>query len=533
MPSLQSEGPLGRKRKREDAVVRSSTDRSSKARKIETTKSQVDEEILLLESQILKSRRHYNKISTLLHYCRNHRGQRRKSITAAVALCRVFCRLIVCGSMSKRPDAPENETIVVQWLRSQLEAYHVMLLDHFFTDDAGMQSTALTLLMRLLKDEAESLDLKAEYTRRDGAFSRLISRIVSLDTAHVIRQEFMDKFLQPYDDVRYFGFACLRYVDGPEFQLYIGADVLEGKQRTNRSWAARCIQTRTTTSRSTPDQKQAQELWLQILRHSLTKSQRKTVLSKMAARIAPWFTRLELLMDFLTDSFNAGGSIALAALSGIFHLMQNKNLDYAQFYLKLYSLLTPDALHSKRHSHFLRLLDTFLSSTHLPAALVASFIKRLSRLALFAPPSTIVVIIPWVYNILRSHPSCTFMVHKRPGCIDATLREGLDDPFDMEHPDPMESNATESSLWELHALQTHYHPNVSMIAKIISEQFLKQAYNLEDFLDHSYASMLSTELLKKIKKPPVVEYGIPKKIFLGDIDSPDKNHLLATVWDFA
>jgi U3 small nucleolar RNA-associated protein 19 len=64
--------------------------------------------------------------------------------------------------------------------------------------------------------------------------------------------------------------------------------------------------------------------------------------------------------------------------------------------------------------------------------------------------------------------------------------EGMDDPFDMEEEDPMQTGAIESSLWEIETLQSHYHPNVATLAKIISEQFTKRSYNLEDFLDQSY-----------------------------------------------
>lgn len=233
--------------------------------------------------------------------------------------------------------------------------------------------------------------------------------------------------------------------------------------------------------------KQAQKMWMAILSQNLSKAQRKTILSLMPIQIAPWFLKVELLMDFLTDSFNVAGSTSLMALSGLYYLMQNKNLDYPQFYQKLYSLLDASILHSKHRSRFFRLLDTFLASTHLPAALVASFIKRLSRLTLHAPPSGIVVVVPWIYNILKDHPSCTFMIHRT---TELEKHEyGWGDPFRMEEPDPMETDAFESSLWEIHMLQTHYHPNVATIAKIISEQFTKQAYNLEDFFDHSYATV--------------------------------------------
>lgn len=233
--------------------------------------------------------------------------------------------------------------------------------------------------------------------------------------------------------------------------------------------------------------KQAQRAWLKLLRRDLGKSQRKFVLEMVSHRIAPWFMKIELLLDFLTDSFNFGGSISLLSLSGLFYLIQHKNLDYPHFYQKLYSLLDSDILHSKHRSRFFRLLDTFLASTHLPAALVASFVKRIARLSLFAPPAGIVVVVPWIYNLLKSHPGCTFMIHRNG---DICQKEGnYGDLFREEEPNPMETRALESSLWEIQTLQSHYHPNVATLAKIISEQFTKQSYNPEDFLDHSYGTV--------------------------------------------
>jgi U3 small nucleolar RNA-associated protein 19 len=72
---------------------------------------------------------------------------------------------------------------------------------------------------------------------------------------------------------------------------------------------------------------------------------------------------------------------------------------------------------------------------------------------------------------------------------------GFEEVFLPEETDPMATKAIESSLWELVQLQTHYHPNVATIAKVISEQFTKHSYNMEDFLDHSYASVSGVYLL--------------------------------------
>lgn len=224
----------------------------------------------------------------------------------------------------------------------------------------------------------------------------------------------------------------------------------------------------------------------------MDKEQRKLILGAMTTSVAPWFMKPELLMDFLTDSYNTGGSTSLLALSGVFYLIQERNLDYPSFYRKLYSLLDSGILHSKHRSRFFRLLDTFLSSTHLPAALVASFLKRLSRLALNATPSGAIPVIPWIYNLLKKHPTCTFMIHRVTRNLKAKEileNHGLTDPFLMDEEDPMETHAIDSSLWEIVMLQDHVHPNLATLAKIISEQFTKHAYNLEDFLDHSYSTV--------------------------------------------
>jgi U3 small nucleolar RNA-associated protein 19 len=238
--------------------------------------------------------------------------------------------------------------------------------------------------------------------------------------------------------------------------------------------------------------KHAQAAWLAVMKAEMGKDRRKRILGLMTPSIAPWFIKPELLMDFLSDSYNAGGSTSLLALSGVFYLIQERNLDYPSFYRKLYSLLDSQLLHSKHRSKFFRLLNTFLASTHLPAVLVASFVKRLSRLTLHAPPGGIVAVVPWIYNLLKRHPTCTFMIHREirdPEAKKLLEDEGMDDPFLPDEDDPMETNAIDSSLWEIVMLQTHYHPNVATLAKIISEQFTKQAYNLEDFLDHSYGSV--------------------------------------------
>lgn len=52
------------------------------------------------------------------------------------------------------------------------------------------------------------------------------------------------------------------------------------------------------------------------------------------------------------------------------------------------------------------------SSSHLPVYLVAAFAKRLARLALTAPPTALVIVLPFIYNLIRRHPSCRVLIHK-------------------------------------------------------------------------------------------------------------------------
>lgn len=267
--------------------------------------------------------------------------------------------------------------------------------------------------------------------------------------------------------------------------------------------------------------------WYSAVNAPMSRAQKKALLKKLQSpEVLSSLRRPEMLMDFFTDCVSLTPpdlSLAVPALSGLFQLIISRNLDYPQFYTRLYSLLDGDVLHSKYRSKLLRHLDTFLAPTnHIPLATIASFIKRLSRLALFAPPAAIIAIVPFVYNLLKEHPTCTFMLHRSPYPPYTKSKENLGvDPYNPQEMDPQRTNALDSSLWELHTLQDHYNPTVAQICRIVSEQFTKQQYNIEDFLDHGYATMLESELKKDGKKEPVIEYRIPKKLFEKELDEAE------------
>ncbi|KAJ8473364.1 hypothetical protein ONZ51_g7916 [Trametes cubensis] len=228
-----------------------------------------------------------------------------------------------------------------------------------------------------------------------------------------------------------------------------------------------------------------------------TKAYSLRVLNVLHRGVIPHLTRPILIMDWVSSSVDHGGTVGLLALNALFTLMKEYNLDYPSFYTRLYAFLDRDVLHLKHRARFFRLTELFLSSTHLPATIVASFVKRLSRLSLNAPPAAVVMLIPFTYNMLRRHPALMGMIHRNEELTGADC-----DGFDAHEANPTLTNALESSLWELYSHRQHYHAAVSTLAKIFEEAFTRPSYAMEDFLDHTYGTLFETEVKRKIRKEP-------------------------------
>ncbi|OOF96395.1 hypothetical protein ASPCADRAFT_206590 [Aspergillus carbonarius ITEM 5010] len=549
MPAPTLAAATSKKRKN----VKSSGVPSSKRRAVAESDGAVAmADIQQLEDQISESRKHYNNIATLISML-NADGSTKPNMPVAVALCRVFSRLIAGGNMTETSRAAENEKIIVAWLKERCREYQKLLLSIIRQCDSSSQVSALTLCLCLINERATHLSGDDIQDWSSGLFKGVFEAVVEARDGQTVLSDFIEK-AKEFEDVRYYTFMQLAdYADTERstetidilISILSACDSVPGPEHEFESFYTQSSKKNKKVLSVNSHKKRAQDAWLAILRNNLAQSQRKALLRIMVHNIEPWFNRPELLMDFLTDSYNVGGATSLLALSGLFYLIQEKNLDYPQFYQKLYSLLDADLLHSKHRSRFFRLMNTFLASTHLPAALIASFMKRLSRLSLNAPPAAVVAIVPFIYNLMKEHPTCAFMMHRTIRDEDTKTQleaEGMDDPFNATEPDPTRTKAIESSLWEIETLQSHYHPNVAAIARIISEQFTKQFYNLEDFLDYTYQGMLQAELGtedKPFKRTPVVEYQIPRRIFTDRMLEEDGGQdsgpgsLIRGLWDFA
>ncbi|CAB1318624.1 unnamed protein product [Coregonus sp. 'balchen'] len=255
-----------------------------------------------------------------------------------------------------------------------------------------------------------------------------------------------------------------------------------------------------------------ERLWLGFLKYKLPSSMYKKVLVILHDSILPHISNPTLMIDFLTAAYDVGGAISLLALNGMFVLIHQHNLDYPDFYKKLYSLLEPSVFHVKYRARFFHLANLFLSSTHLPVYLVAAFAKRLSRLALTAPPASLLMVLPFICNLIRRHPACRVLIH-RPSAAD----EACVDPYLMEEEDPSQCHALESSLWELQTLQKHYHPDVAKAAMAINKPLSQQEDDISELLELSTYELMERDLKQKQSKTVPLEFDPATQLLQGSV----------------
>lgn len=292
------------------------------------------------------------------------------------------------------------------------------------------------------------------------------------------------------------------------------------------------------------------DAWLALLQLPIPQDLYHKVLLRLHANVIPNMMAPNMLADFLTYSLNQGGLTGMLALQGIFILVTQHGLEYPAFYRRLYNLLNQDAFAAKHRSQFFALADVFMSSPLVPAYTMASFAKRLARLALSAPPAGAMIAIAFIHNLLRRHPSCMVLLHnpraQTGSDITSTISEPLldggeqqqakhgegveasggaelgSDPYDPQEEDPAKTRAVESSLWELQALRNHYCPQVaafcSVLDKDLSDRTKTSEVDISPLLIQSYSTLINQELERRLKQVPVAFYqDPPRRLF--DINS--------------
>lgn len=198
------------KRKRQDKGDQSKKRRKSGgADDVDENENDQLQQIPILESQILESRKHFNNIPTLLEYAENRSEDPKTARAALEALCRVFIQLLALGSLVKKKELSEKDATVVSWLRAQLLEYERVLISMFESKFLGLK--ALLLAMALLKAEALHLDGQDEVSFPRTFFSNIISGLF-MSAREQLREEFSVKFVTEFDDIRFYTFQGIKYV---------------------------------------------------------------------------------------------------------------------------------------------------------------------------------------------------------------------------------------------------------------------------------------------------------------------------------
>ena len=154
----------------------------------------------------------------------------------------------------------------------------------------------------------------------------------------------------------------------------------------------------------------------------------------------------------------------------------------------------------------------------LPAYVVAAFCKRLCRCALSAPPSGALFVLALVSNLLRRHGECACLVHRKGG---GGKGSDMEDHFDPTASDPAGARALESSLWELAALERHFHPAVATLARSVgTETETTPMHDMDKFLLHTYKSLFEMERKRNgatmARKAVPVTFAKPSSLFVAD-----------------
>lgn len=272
--------------------------------------------------------------------------------------------------------------------------------------------------------------------------------------------------------------------------------------------------------------------WLALMARKLEPSLHIKILGALERQILPYMTAPVTLFDYLSHCFTAGGVMGVLSLGGLFILLRRFNVEYPDFFPRLYRLLEPSLFSVKYRRRFFELLSLFLEGANLPLYMLAAFLKRFSRLSLAVSPSTSMMLIAIVYRVLVKHPAIQVLLHRThnydptidavevpansifPFMAGARLKAIENDPYDMDQPEPSKCRAIESSLWEMKTLANHAVPAVATLAQLLfgSNELKTTQLTISDFTDESYQTLFEQEHKRKTKNGST-NFQLPKTLF--------------------
>jgi U3 small nucleolar RNA-associated protein 19 len=194
----------------ESAVKRKkkfSMQKPSKRLRAESIEDDVQSRVLDLEKQILESKKNYNNISALIKLARSGSDDNATSFAASIALCRVFIGLMAAGELTKKQGHTEKDSVVYRWLQERYTEYKASLVQLLAQSVAGPD--ALTLCMRLLKNEGVNMRNGSDYSFPITFLKEILRSILGPEVDDTIRNEFCEKYLNKYVDIRFYAISSI------------------------------------------------------------------------------------------------------------------------------------------------------------------------------------------------------------------------------------------------------------------------------------------------------------------------------------
>lgn len=429
-------------------------------------------------------------------------------------------KINVTSTDSKLSDASE---ILLKWLDSVYEKYTKRSLELLNVKE--LESVGFNSVMQLIR--LSSAGVTEDYSFPIDILRNLIEIIISKNEKETDLYDLLDEAINSYRDIRYYTLRIAGQISKSiqdnktqsSSTAYKGlfkiiSEIVMESDSEEAELNPFFVEAQLPAALSTckGHLQEFSSCWLSFLQgvSAIEPKLHRSFLLIVNDRIIPYMAKPALLADYLTDSFNAGGLVSLLALNGLFTLMHRHNLDYPSFFPKLYSILDSNILHCRYRKRFCKLFSLFMTSTHIPAYLVAAFVKRIARLSLDASPAVINWVIPFIYNMFKYHPAVRVLIHRQSSGEESKNV----DPFIMEESDPAKCKAIHSSIWEIHALSRHYWTGAIKQSRIFTERLTKPPFDLEQYLEGpTYNTLITEELSHKWSKVPPLNIYIPAQLF--------------------
>ncbi|KAK8375276.1 hypothetical protein O3P69_020328 [Scylla paramamosain] len=430
------------------------------------------------------------------------------TLSAVTGLHHVFTHLLLERAIqrtfkSEGEDSARNK--LNKWYKEMFEdtlkSFH-KLLNH---PEKGVQELALSSLLKLLQCEGlHPITRKTSYGFPYKRLKVIIAEVVSVSEDHRHLVTLLQEYLECQDFLFYTLLAVTEVVK-THAQTHTQTDTLTDTPVTFMNNLILLVEKLKVPPPGSSRPLVPPLLFLRPPQEELF----RRVLVALPDLAMPHLDKPLALTGFFMESYNMGGAISLLALQGVFILINKHDLDYPDFYKKLYALLEPTVFHVKYRARFFMLCDLFLSSTHLPEYIAASFVKRLARLSLMAPSCCLPLIIKFILNLLIRFPGLKKLVH------NTSVTDCAGDPYQPGEADPALTKANQSSLWEVATLQHHGMPVVSRAAQFTKKQALPQTeVDLGELVDQGYDELFERSCKVTVKEGIATTFVRPQGLFL-------------------